>query len=76
MNGEEWHDVAARGRAVDPAAALYRYLMHTRVDEDLRHHDHPAHRSDPDTRRAGRTDEFAAQHPLAASWLRWGEDRS
>jgi len=74
----EWearHDVAARGRQVDPAAALYRYLTHTRIEEERRHQDHPAHRSASQPgRRAGNPDAFAASHPLAASWLRWGED--
>jgi hypothetical protein len=74
----EWearHDVAARGRQVDPAAALHRYLPHARVEEGLHHQDHPAHRVELLPMRCARhTDEFAAQHPLAASWLRWGED--
>jgi hypothetical protein len=74
----EWearHDVAARGRQVDAAMALHRYLTRTRIEEDRRHQDHPAHRSEPlPTRRARHPDDFAAQHPLAASWLRWGED--
>jgi hypothetical protein len=73
----EWearHDVAARGRQVDPAAALHRYLIHTRTEE-LRHQGHPAHRLESvAARRARAQDQFAAQHPLAASWLRWGED--
>jgi hypothetical protein len=33
----EWeaqHDVAARGRQVDPAAALHRYLSHAHIEED------------------------------------------
>ena len=29
----------------------------------------------PRPARATRTDPFAAEHPLLASWLRWGEDR-
>jgi hypothetical protein len=74
----EWearHDVAARGRYVDPALALHRYLTHTRIEDDLRHSDHPEHRLDVvAARRARHPDEFAAHHPLAASWLRWGED--
>ena len=73
----EWearHDVAARGRQVDPVAALHRYLIHTRTEE-LRHQGHPAHRLESvAARRARAQDQFAAQHPLAASWLRWGED--
>jgi hypothetical protein len=74
----EWearHDVAARGRQVDPAAALYRYLSQTRIEEERRHRDHPLHRSSrPSGRRARKVDQFAVEHPLAASWLRWGED--
>jgi hypothetical protein len=73
----EWearHDVAARGRRVDPAM-LHRYLTHLRLEEQLRHEDHPAHRlASVADRRARHPDAFAAQHPLAASWLRWGED--
>jgi hypothetical protein len=73
----EWearHDVAARGRQADPAAALYRYLTHTRLEEERRHQEHPA--PGPSSRAARRTaerDAFAASHPLAGSWLRWGE---
>jgi hypothetical protein len=70
----EWearHDVAARGRQADPAAALHRYLTHTRIEEH-QHQPHPAHRSA--TSRDGRADGFTSSHPLAASWLRWGED--
>jgi hypothetical protein len=74
----EWearHDVAARRRRIDPAAALHRYLTQLRLEEERHHHDHPAH---PSTSLSGirsrHPDEFAAQHPLAASWLRWGED--
>jgi hypothetical protein len=74
----EWearHDVAARRRRIDPAATLHRYLTHTRIEEDRRHQDHPAHRSEPlPTRRARRPHDFAARHPFAASWVRWGED--
>jgi hypothetical protein len=74
----EWearHDVAARSRQVDPAGALYRYMTHMRIEEDRRHQAPSAHRPEsPPARRARRADEFAAQHPLAASWLRWGED--
>ncbi|HZB18528.1 MAG TPA: hypothetical protein VE463_01720 [Blastococcus sp.] len=74
----EWearHDVAARGRRVDPAAALCRYLTQSRIDEARRHLDTPTH--DPGSsasRRARRPDDFAARHPLTATWLRWGED--
>jgi hypothetical protein len=75
----EWearHDVAARGRQVDPAAALHRYLTHTRTAEELRQRGRPEHRSaSVAARRARDPDQFAVQHPLAASWLRWGEDR-
>jgi len=74
----EWearHDVAARGRQVDQAAALHRYLTHTRSEEEQRHRDHPAHRlTTLPARRARHQDEFAAQHPLTASWLRCGRD--
>jgi hypothetical protein len=73
----EWearHDVAARGRRADPAAALRRYLAHARVEEELGHRDRPAHGSPAPARGARHRDEFAAQHPLAASLLRWGED--
>jgi hypothetical protein len=74
----EWearHDVAARGRRVDPAAALCRYLTQSRIDEARRHQDTPAHHPGSRTgRRARRPDGFAAQHPLTATWLRWGED--
>src|SRR3712207_9022170 len=40
----EWearHDVAARGRRIDPAAALQHYLSHSRCEEELHHRDHP-----------------------------------
>ncbi len=74
----EWearHDVAARARRVDAALALHRYLTRTRIEEDGRHQDQLAHRSEPPpTRHAPHDDDFAVQHPLAASWLRWGED--
>lgn len=73
----EWearHDVAARGRQADPAAALHRYLTHTRIDEEQRHQDRPAQgRAARSVRRAAQRDAFAASHPLAGSWLRWGE---
>jgi hypothetical protein len=74
----EWearHDVAARGRRVDPAAALHRYLTHTRLEEEKHHRERPAHPSTSlSPRRAEHPDDFAAEHPLAASWVRWGED--
>ena len=44
----EWearHDVAARGRRVDPAAALQHYLSHLRWEEELSDHGHRAHSS-------------------------------
>jgi hypothetical protein len=60
----EWearHDVAARGRQADPAAALLRYLTHTRIDEERRHQDHPApDRAARSARRAAQRDAFAA----------------
>ena len=71
----EWearHDVAARGRQVDPAAALHRYLTHTRIEEDLRHRDNSA--APVPARPAPPRDTFASQHPLVASWLRWGDE--
>jgi hypothetical protein len=71
----EWearHDVAARGRRVDPAAALRRYLTHAHVEEELGHRDRSAHGSVPPPQRP--RDVFATRHPLAASLLRWGED--
>jgi len=74
----EWearHDVAARGRRADSAAALCRYLTKSRLDEVRRHRDQPVQ---PPGSRSGRLaprpDDFAAKHPLAASWLRWGGD--
>ena len=74
----EWearHDVAARGRRVDPAGALHRYLTHTRIEEEQRHRNAPAHRvASPSVPHGEGPAEFAAEHPLAASWLRWGED--
>jgi hypothetical protein len=74
----EWearHDVAARSRRVDPATALDRYLTRTRLEEGRRHQEGSAERSEHrPARRAEHRDQFAAQHPLAASWLRWGED--
>jgi hypothetical protein len=74
----EWearHDVAARGRRVDPAAALHRYLTQVRLQEERRHQDQPPHRPRGSAgRRPGHADRFAADHPLAASWLRWGEE--
>ncbi len=72
----EWearHDVAARGRRVDPAAALQHYLSHSRCEEQLHHHEHT--RPSRAARRRAAADEFAAEHPLTASWVRWGEDR-
>jgi len=74
----EWearHDVAARGRTLDPSAALHRYLTQARIDENLRHGAQPARGSNPSARHGRQSDEFTAHHPLAASWLRWGEDR-
>jgi hypothetical protein len=74
----EWearHDVAARGRHVDPAAALHRYLTHTHIEEELRHRGQPVQRSESvASRRARHPDEFAVRHLLTASWIRWGED--
>ena len=74
----EWearHDVAARGRQADPAAALQRYLTQSRIEEFRRHADHPAQAAAPRPGpRRRRRDEFTIQHPLAASLLRWGED--
>jgi hypothetical protein len=70
----EWearHDVAARGRRVDPAAALQHYLSHCRSEDLLHHPEHPEHRA---AARRRREDAFAAAHPLTASWVRWGED--
>jgi hypothetical protein len=73
----EWearHDVAARGRQVDPAA-LRRYLTRTHIEDQLRRRGQPAHRSDSAAApRARHPDGFAAEHPLTASWIRWGED--
>ena len=69
---EARHDVAARGRRIDPAAALHRYISHTRIEEERCHREHPDRSS---ARRGGNRDPFVAQHPLASSLLRWGEDR-
>ncbi len=73
----EWearHDVASRGRQVDPAAALRHYLSHSRCVEHLPQ-DHPEHPAGSRaSRRERRTDAFAAEHPLTASWVRWAED--
>jgi hypothetical protein len=75
----EWearHDVAARGRIADPAAALQRYLTQSRLQEERRHREPAAPRpAAPGTHRAAGADPFVAEHPLVASWLRWGEDR-
>jgi hypothetical protein len=74
----EWearHDVAARGRIADPAAALQRYLNQSRLQDERRHREPAAPRPAAPGARATRTDPFAAEHPLLASWLRWGEDR-
>lgn len=75
----EWearHDVAARGRIADPAAALQRYLTRSRLEEERRHRESATPRPPaPGAHRAARADPFAAEHPLLASWLRWGEDR-
>ncbi|MGY1635956.1 hypothetical protein ACI78V_04790 [Geodermatophilus sp. SYSU D00742] len=71
----EWearHDVAARGRRVDPAAALQHYLSHSRCEEELHHPERPERRA---AERRRREDAFAAEHPLLTSWVRWGEDR-
>lgn len=70
----EWearHDVAARGRIADPAAALQRYLNQSRLQEERRHREPTA----PRPPRPARVDPFTAEHPLLASWVRWGEDR-
>ncbi|MGR7028105.1 hypothetical protein [Geodermatophilus sp. URMC 62] len=70
----EWearHDVAARGKRIDPAAALQHYLSHSRCAEGLHHREHP-HRT-AEARRRAAADEFAVEHPLTASWVRWGE---
>jgi hypothetical protein len=72
----EWearHDVAARGGRIDPAAALHHYLSHSRCEEELHHHGRRHPRRTPRQRSAA--EEFAAEHPLLASWVRWGEDR-
>src|SRR3954470_15967836 len=74
----EWearHDAAARSRLLDPAAALQRYLNHTRTDEGLRHQaKSPGPSESQHCGRGRQRDGFANEHPLAASWLRWGED--
>jgi hypothetical protein len=74
----EWearHDVAARSGRVDPAAALQRYLNHARTQEESRAAGKSAHSSEAAAARHERKRErFAAEHPLAASWLRWGKD--
>jgi len=74
----EWearHDVAARGRSIDPAAALHRYLTRLRLEEERCHRDRPDRTATaPSGHRARHPEGFAAEHPLAASWLRWGED--
>jgi hypothetical protein len=72
----EWearHDTAARGGRIDPAAALQHYLSHARCEEELRHHERP-HPAASARRRTRDADRFAAEHPLTASLLRWGED--
>jgi hypothetical protein len=72
----EWearHDVAARGRRIDPAAALQHYMSHCRCADELHHRDHP-HPRRP-AREPSAAERFAAEHPLTASWVRWGEDR-
>lgn len=75
----EWearHDVAARGRIADPAAALQRYLNQSRLQEERRHAEPATPRPASSGGRSGRrVDPFTAEHPLLASWLRWGEDR-
>jgi hypothetical protein len=74
----EWearHDVAARSGRVDPAAALQRYLNHARTQEESRSGEKRTHSSHEAAARHERKREgFAAEHPLAASWLRWGKD--
>lgn len=67
-------DVMARGRRVDLAGALLHYLSATRIDEGRRHAERSEHRSEPASRPTRPSDEFAARHPLTASWLRWGEE--
>jgi hypothetical protein len=72
----EWearHDVAARGRRIDPATALQHYLSHSRCAEGLHHRDHP--HPQRTARQRSAAEEFAAEHPFTASWVRWGEDR-
>ena len=71
---EARHDVMARGRRVDLAGALLRYLSATRIDEVRRHAEQTEDRPEPAARPVRPSDEFAARHPLAASWLRWGEE--
>jgi hypothetical protein len=69
----EWearHDVAARGGRIDPTAALLHNLSHTRREELQHHHEHPERRQ----RERDAREEFASEHPLTASWVRWGED--
>src|SRR3712207_7303540 len=64
----EWearHDVAARGRRIDPAAALQHYLSHSRCEEELHHRDHPHPRRTARERSAA--EQFAAEHPLLRS---------
>ena len=68
---EARHDVAARGRSLDPAAALQRYISHSHVDDVA----HPAPHHEHVRREPTDAERFAAEHPLAASWLRWGDDR-
>jgi hypothetical protein len=63
----EWearHDVVARARRSDPAAALQHYMSHVRCTE-------PEHASAPPAPRAKPEPD---PHPLAHQWLRWGEE--
>ena len=67
-----WPPVAGRPTL---QRALQHYLSHTRRVEELSHQDHPAHAADPKAaRREAERDAFAAEHPLTASWVRWGEE--
>ena len=59
---EARHDVAARGRIVDPAPVQH-YLTHARCEDGR----HPvAHHERPHPASARRT--------ATSAWLRWGED--
>jgi len=63
---EARHDVAARGRIVDPAPVQH-YLTHTRCEDGL-------HASPGGQHRPARTPHARPAPTGLSGWMRWGED--